>query len=334
MAGLTKLARASVNALTSYLGLTEDETLLVITDENKRDIGYALFEAGKKVARDSILLEMGSKKEKNEEPPEAVAEMMQKVDAVFCVTSKSLYKTSARREASKLGVRIAALHNVSPESFSRSMMGDHLLIKNITSYLIEKMKNIFNIRVITELGTDIVMPVKRRRIHTNTGILRTIGESGMLPSGEIKIAPIETKSNGIVVVDAALNGFGLLEDPISFTIKKGFAERITGKEEAKTLSKNLSTLGHDARAIGVFGFGLNNRAELSGDIHEDRTVLGTVHFGFGKSTPFGGKIDIDSYFEGVAKSPTVYFDDELIMEDGRFLEEFDTGHIQEEDNEE
>jgi aminopeptidase len=323
MAGLTKLAKASRNALANFLGLIEDETLMVLCDENKREIGFALYEAGKKLGNDAILVEMSTRKEKNEEPPDAIAEMMQKVDAVFCATTKSIYKTSARREASRVGVRIATLHNITPEAFARSMSANYKLIRNLTHYLIEKMKTIYNIKVITELGTDIVMPVKRRRIHTNTGILRTIGESGMLPSGEIKIAPIETKSNGVIVIDAALNGFGVVEEPITFTVRKGYAERINGKNEAKTLSKNLSTLGHDARALGVFGIGLNNKAELSGDIHEDRIVLGTVHFGFGKSTPFGGKIDIDSYVEGVVKKPTVYFDDELIMQDGVFIEDFD-----------
>ncbi len=325
MAGLTKMAKASRNALTSFLGLIEDETLMVLCDENKREIGLALFDAGKKMGNNAILVEMATRKEKNQEPPEAVADMMQKVDAVFCATTKSIYKTAARREASKVGVRIATLHNVTPETFARSMSASHKLIRSLTNFLIEKMKTIYNIRVITELGTDITMPVKRRRIHTNTGILRTIGESGMMPSGEVKIAPIETKSNGTIVVDAALNGFGIVADPISFTIKKGFAEKITGKNEAKSLSKNLSSLGHDARALGVFGIGLNNKAELSGDIHEDRIVLGTVHFGFGKSTPFGGKIDIDSYVEGVVRKPTVYFDDELIMHEGVFVEEFDAG---------
>ncbi len=322
MAGLTKLARAARSTLENFMGLQEDETLLVVADENRREIGMALYEAGKKIAAEAMYVEMQPREDDNEEPPEPIGDMMQKVDCVVCPTTKSIYKTYARREASKQGIRVGTIFNISKEAFERCMIADHTKIKAFSEVLIEKLKNVYTIRVIAEAGTDITMPVKRRRIHINTGLLRTIGESGNLPTGEIKMAPLETKSNGKIVIDGSMQGLGMLENPITFTIKKGYADRISGKSEAKDLSKSLSTIGRDARALGVIGIGLNDKAELQGEIEEDRIVLGTVHIGFGKNSKFGGKIVVDSYVEGVIKNPTLYFDDELIIEDGKVVIDF------------
>ncbi|TVQ18562.1 MAG: aminopeptidase, partial [Bacteroidetes bacterium] len=41
-----ELQEASIIALRDCMGLKEDETLLIVTDEVKREIGMALHEAG------------------------------------------------------------------------------------------------------------------------------------------------------------------------------------------------------------------------------------------------------------------------------------------------
>jgi len=65
---------AAYKALRDCMGLQPSETLLIVTDEVKREIGIALHEAGKSLCRESILVEIKSGEVHGQEPPESVAE--------------------------------------------------------------------------------------------------------------------------------------------------------------------------------------------------------------------------------------------------------------------
>jgi leucyl aminopeptidase (aminopeptidase T) len=172
--------------------------------------------------------------------------------------------------------------------------------------------------------------VRNRRPIASTGVLRKIGESGNLPSGEVYIAPWEGKSNGIVVFDGSIAGIGLLENPVSVEIKDGYIESITGKTEAKIFEEMLEKVGRDAFALAEFGIGTNYKAKLCGDILEDEKVLGTIHVAFGNNISMGGKISVQSHVDGLVKKPTVYFDDFKILDNGKLTIEVEEGEEKEE----
>ncbi|MGA2298381.1 MAG: aminopeptidase, partial [FCB group bacterium] len=205
-----KLNKASIIALKDYLGLSEDETLLVITDEEEKEIGMSLYEASKSLCAETIYLEMKSRSINGEEPPPPVANIMKEVDAVICPTSKSLTHTNARREASKLGVRVATMPGITIDTMVRCLTADHEKILSLTYSLAGKLKKTKLIRVTTKLGTDITFPIKGRMIISSTGVLRNIGDSGNLPSGEVYLAPLEDKTNGKIVIDGTMAGIGIL----------------------------------------------------------------------------------------------------------------------------
>jgi aminopeptidase len=54
-------------------------------------------------------------------------------------------------------------------------------------------------------------------------------------------------------------------------------------------------------------------------ILEDEKVMGTIHIAFGDNKSMGGSIGVPSHLDGLIKEPTVWFDDNKIMEDGRLL---------------
>jgi aminopeptidase len=319
MAGLTKFQKAAKIALKDYLGLSSDETLLVVCDENKRDIGIELYKAGQKICLESIYVEMAPRAIHGEEPPDAVAMMMLEVDAVICPTTKSLTHTNARRIASAKGVRVATMPNIMEDTMIRCLTADYEKIIDLTDKVTNKLKNISSVRITTKLGTDITISIKKRRIISSTGVLRNIGESGNVPSGEVYLAPWEKKSNGVVYFDGSMANIGLLESPIIVEFKDGAAVSITGGHEAKVLSKLLDEYEPDAKLIGEFGIGTNYKAELCGNILEDEKVLGTVHFAFGNNLSMGGKITVPVHLDGIVTKPTVYIDEELLMEYGKLL---------------
>ncbi len=310
---------AAEKALTDFLGLSPDESLLVVSDEEMRTIGMALFEAGKSLAMEAVYAEMSPRKIDGEEPPEPICDIMKQVDVVIAATAKSITHTDARREASKLGVRVATMPGISTSSMARCMTADYKEIIALTEKVYGSMKGTKVIHIITEAGTDITMPVKDRNIMKSTGVLRKIGESGNIPSGEVYVAPWEGKTNGKVVFDGSIAGIGLLKNPIEIEIKNGEVVKIDGKTEAKKLQKQFDEAGKDSMMVAEFGMGTNYKAKVAGDILEDEKTLGTIHIAFGNNLNMGGSIRAHSHFDCVVMKPTVYFDKKKIMEKGELL---------------
>mgnify|MGYP001015866213 CR=1 FL=1 len=119
-----ELKKASVIGLRDAMGLKPEETLLIVTDEIKREIGLALHEAGKELCKESMLIEIRSREINGQEPPAPVAAMMKMVDVVVCPTAKSLTHTDARREAVKVGVRVGTMPGITVDIMSRCLNAD------------------------------------------------------------------------------------------------------------------------------------------------------------------------------------------------------------------
>ncbi|MDQ1266672.1 MAG: Leucyl aminopeptidase [Bacteroidota bacterium] len=319
MSNDTKLKKAATIALKDYLGVEPEESLLVLADENMREIGMALYESGLKMANEVFYLEMKEREFNGQEPPEAVAKIMRELDVIVCPTSKSLTHTEARRRASDLNIRVGTMPGITIDTMLRCFSGDYKRMVELSNQIAELLADTTEIHLETDLGTEITLPVQNRKIIASTGILRKIGESGNMPSGEVYFAPVEGKSNGTVVFDGSFAQIGLLEYPIMVEVVDGYAKRISGKTEARLLSKLLNKVGEEARQVAEFGIGTNNKAQLCGNILEDEKVLGTVHIAFGNNISMGGKIDVPIHLDGIILNPTVFLDDEKIMEAGKLL---------------
>lgn len=302
------------------MGLQPHETLLVITDENKREIGMALHQAGLELGKESMLIEMKAREINGQEPPQAVAEMMKLVDVVICPTTKSLTHTDARRNAVKEGVRVGTMPNINVDTMARCLNADYDKIIGLTHYIAKKLEGVETIRVVTEKGTDITMPVKGRKILPSTGVLREKGQSGNLPSGEVYLAPWEDQTNGTIVIDGSMAGLGLIEQPITVIVEDGYAVEVSGGQQARQLKELFDKSGKEARAIAEFGIGTNYKAKLTGVILEDEKVFGTIHIAFGNNLTMGGRISVNSHMDGLVTEPDVYFDGELIMKKGKMVD--------------
>ncbi|MFA6542709.1 MAG: aminopeptidase [Bacteroidota bacterium] len=313
-----ELYSASQIAIRDCMGTRQNEKILVVTDEPLRTLGYALWKAAKDFGNDVVLTEILPRRSNGEEPPSEVAELMKKFDVVFCPTSKSLTHTDARRAASALGVRIATLPGVTEEIMVRCMNADYHAIARRTHALCALLEKTAAVRVTSPAGTDITMPVKGRTAHASSGLFHKKGESGNLPTGEAYLAPLEGVSNGVVVVDGSMASIGMVKTPIRIVVKEGYAAVIEGGEEAEMLKRLLEPHGKDAYTVAEFGIGTNDKAILTGKIIEDEKVMGTIHIAFGDNKSMGGSVRVASHLDGLVKSPTVWFDDTMVMNGGKF----------------
>jgi leucyl aminopeptidase (aminopeptidase T) len=315
----SELISASVIAIRDCLGTKPGESVLVVTDEPLRPIGYALREAARSLGHDVVVVEILPRKTNGEEPPAAIAELMTRMDVVLCPTSKSLTHTDARRAASAAGTRVATLPGVTEEIMVRCMNADYHQIADRTHRLCALMEQTKVIRVQAPGGTDIELPIAGRHAHASSGLFREKGQWGNLPTGEAYLAPLEGKSNGVVVVDGSMAGIGVASEPIRIAVESGYATAITGGREAERLIALLEPFGSDGRNVAEFGIGTNDRARLTGVILEDEKVMGTIHIAFGDNKSMGGSVGVASHLDGLVKQPTVWFDDRKIMDAGRLL---------------
>ena len=317
---LTKLDKASIIAIKDCMGAKKNESILVISDELKREIGLSLFENAKRLGCKALYVEMKSGKVNGEEPPKAIADLMQNFDIVLCPTAKSLTHTDARRAASKRGVRVATFPGITKEIMVRGMNANYKKIASLSIKLKGILEKGKNVRITTSIGTDISFSIKGRKSIASKGLYHKKGESGNLPTGETFLAPLEGTSNGVFVVDGSMAGLGLVKNSnLRIEVKKGYATKITGGILAKKLSRMLDAVGKDARNIAEFGIGTNDSAKISGIILEDEKVLGTVHIALGNNVSMGGRVNVPIHLDGVMKKPTVFLDNKILMKTGKLL---------------
>jgi leucyl aminopeptidase (aminopeptidase T) len=240
-------------------------------------------------------------------------------DVVLCPTTTSLTHTDARRAASAAGARVATLPGVTEEIMIRCMGADYHRIAARTERLCDLFETTGSVRVTTPAGTDVTLPIAGRTPHASSGLFRERGQWGNLPTGEAYLAPVEGASSGLVVVDGSMAGIGLVDEPIRITVVDGYATLVEGGESAARLRELFEPHGQDARNVAEFGIGTNDRAILTGVILEDEKVMGTVHVAFGDNKSMGGSVRVASHLDGLLTRPTVWFDGQKIMDDGRLL---------------
>ena len=317
---LTQLDKASIIAIRDCMGTQPNESVLIVTDEFKKKIGYSLFQNAKRLGYESLFIEMKSKEMHGQEPIHQVAELMKMFDVVLCPTAKSLTHTNARRNASALGARIATFPGITEEIMIRGLNADYHRIAALTIKLQEILNDVNIVRVTTPLGTDITMDITGRKALPSKGLFHKKGESGNLPTGEAYIAPLEGKSNGVFFVDGSMASLGVVKGkPIRIEVKDGFAVNISGGSQAKKLDETLNKFGNLSRNIAEFGIGTNHKAKLSGVLLEDEKVMGTIHIALGDNKSMGGDVDIPIHLDGVVKKPTVFFDGKMIMKNGKLF---------------
>jgi leucyl aminopeptidase (aminopeptidase T) len=297
----------------------KNETVLVVTDEPQRSVGMALWSEAKKVAKEAIIVEITPRATNGAEPPAPVAALMGMANVVLCPTSMSLTHTEARRKACEKGARIATLPGITEESMKRTLSADYDRIARLSKKIAKILTKGKSAHVTTAAGTDLVMDISTRKAHEDTGLTHKKGEYTNLPAGEAYLAPLEGKTEGMLVVDGSMAGIGLLPRPLIIEVSKGYAVKISGGPEATALKKLVKPFGKAGVNIAELGVGTNYKAKVNGLVLEDEKVLGTIHVALGDNKSMGGKVHVSSHLDGVVLSPTLTIDGKVLLDNGRLV---------------
>jgi leucyl aminopeptidase (aminopeptidase T) len=318
----------SKKVIEECMGVIPGEDVLIIADTKKQTIGEAIFDAAVTAKAEAMFILMLPRSRHGEEPPEGIAELMKHVDVIIAPTSTSLTHTQARREACKLGARVATMPDITEEMFATGgMTADFRAVQKRIEQAFEKIKDAKSARITTALGTDLSMDITPTRWVKDTGILSDRGEYGNLPAGELFLAPDEGTAKGTLVIDGAMAGVGPLVDPIKLEIKNGFVENINGSAGSGKLkavlegaAEKLKTAGSEPKLvynIAELGIGMNDKANVIGSPLEDEKVLGTVHVAVGDNSTFGGNVKAGVHLDGIIMNPTLMLGDVELIKDGK-----------------
>ncbi|MBU0615305.1 MAG: aminopeptidase [Nanoarchaeota archaeon] len=302
------------NVLINCMGLKKDEDLVIVYDKNKRLLAQSFLDPAKLISNNIHFIETPVQKNNGDEPPKEVADTLLKADVALIITTKSFSHTEARRAASKKGVRIATMPGLTASMALRTLSADYTKIKDRCDK-VAKLLKAKKLELITKKGT--LLTVYINRLFKDTGIYTEKGAFGNLPAGEVGFAPVEGKTEGVVVIDKSLAGIGRLKDPIKLIIKDGFVIDIQGKKEAEKLKKLLKSFNNKkVYNIAEFAIGLNPKAKISGITLEDEKVEGTAHIALGDNTSYvGGNTKAPTHLDGVISKPKIIINKKNIFTD-------------------
>ncbi len=313
------LSQAARVAVTQCLGARSGEKMLVITDEPLKDIGRALFDAGREAGCETILCEIIPRKNSGEPPPEPLPDFWKRFDLFLAPTSRSLTHTRARKEASEAGVRGATLPGITADTMARCLAADYDAIAERSVRLARILSEGKVAKVTSKAGTDITLSIAGREGIADTGLLTAKGAFGNLPAGEAFLAPVEGSAEGVIVVDGSIGDTGVLVEPITLVVQGGFVTEIRGGEKAERVRKLLEPYGRDAFSIAELGVGTNDRARLVGNVLEDEKVMGTVHIAVGASQGIGGTVQVPIHLDLVVLDASLTIGGTPVLDAGQYV---------------
>ncbi len=298
------------------------ERVLIVTDTMRdASVAEALMAAALAAGAEPVLTVMPTRRSSPQEPPDAVRAAMQAADIAFLYTTYSLTHSSARVAAQNAGARVLTMPGVTEDGFLRTLSVDMEALARLTNALSDRVSRAHTARVTTALGTDMRYELEHP-LAVFDGVVNKPGDLDAFPPGLFLSVPSAGSASGIAVVDGSITQIGRVASPVRMLFEAGQLAHIEGGSEATRLSNLLASLEDDgAYAFAAWGIGTNPGAALVGEdpSFEGERVYGWTHVSTGSSSTLpGGTVQAKIHLDGIISQPTIYLDEEMILEQGKF----------------
>ena len=150
------------------------------------------------------------------------------------------------------------------------------------------------------------------------GFFREPGQFAALPNSELNISPTEGSSEGVIVGDVRLMGYGTInEEPVTIEVKSGEVVNVSGGKAADYLKETLKAFkDRSAYNLAEFAVGLNPASRAYATNLEDLGKLGFGHHGIGSNYAIGGSIAAPCHIDIIYAEASLYIDGKLILDRG------------------
>lgn len=328
-----KLVRVAKSILKHNLDVGKNDDILIVCDEQRLKIADALATAADELnARASIFIITDnfrkSKTVRKALMSVGLMNMIEYMDVIILclanIVSELNFRRIFLRSIRRFPVRVANLPGITEETFE--IIGkvprfkDLEKIGNEVACLLANGKQV---RVTSPAGTDISFEVYGWTIppEISSGYLHQPSTWGNLPGAEVYVVPVAWSAQGKIVIDITMDPDYRLKEPLCFEVKDGRVDpdsvESADEKAKKLLNKVLKRRNGDA--ICEFGIGLNpNLRVATGITLIDEKMYGTAHFALGDNIEFGGNIRSSVHCDMVFSKPSIWIDNQLIMENGKF----------------
>lgn len=331
-----KAWEAAKNALENVLDAVSGESLVIVCDDEKRDIGQAFAQGGLRLGLWTRLLILNTGKEMRTEIPPQLLEVLtrQKPDIFINLMRGPREETPFRIKITKLETRdhrsrLGHCPGVSLDMLTDGALSltgrEHREMQLFAQKLLSMLEGADEIEVQSPSGTKLSLRVAERQFFTDTKLDWKTMKWMNLPTGEVLVAPVENSLSGRLVCDVAIGGIGLLKSPVEIIAKDGRAVKVSSGNQA-VLKAVKTSLGTDewSDIVGEFAFGINTKARLVQEFLEAEKILGTVHIALGDNLDYpAGKNPSRNHMDFLVSHPTVKISKETggsrtVLQDGRF----------------
>ena len=349
-----QLERSAKVAVRDVLKIKEGEKILIITnpDDESLPVSQALFNASLDAGGDPLIIIQKEKTQLDFAEKGVIGAIKTEPEVIISISRNKLGKdedaitSPYEHEGKKYNNTFHYLMHglkkcrsfwspgVTKDMFIRTIAVDYSKMKKRSLFLKELLDKAVRVKITAPSGTDIVIETEGREAMCDDGDFSSPGDGGNLPAGETFISPVVGKTEGVIVFDGSIStntGDLVINEPVKVRVREGFAEEISGGEEADILKDTIDKAeknaflfekegklpagegkryAKNARNIGELGIGLNPEALISGNMLEDEKAFKTCHFAIGSNYDEDAPALI--HLDGLIKEPTII----LVFKDG------------------
>ena len=327
---------AAKNALENVLEAVKGETILIVCDEEKAEVGEAFAKGALALGLDTKLAILEKTEEPRTEIPSKLQEnLTQKPDIYINLLRGNreetpfrikLIKTETQNPKARLGHCPGVTLDMLTEGALALSPEEHGDVQGRAETLFRALEDAETVEIRNPAGTNLTLSAKNRKFITDAKLDRQTNNWINLPTGEVYAAPVEDSLNGKLVCDMAIGGIGKLRKPVVVTAKNGRVETVFS-EDKEHLRRVKETFQTDewSDVVGEFAFGINPKARFVDEFLEAEKMLGTVHVAFGDNTDMpGGKNPSKNHMDMLISEPTVT----VTKENGEKVRILDRGSFQ------
>lgn len=327
---------AAKNALEIVLEADAGEKIVIVCDDEKKQIGKAFADGAIALGLWTRLIVLKTGKQARTDIPAQLMEVLtqQKPD-IYLNLMRDLNEETplririinkeTRDHKSRLGHCPGITLDMLTEGALALTPDEHKRMQSFANKLIQTLEGTVKLELRGQAGTRLVLSAKERSFITDTKLDWKTMKWMNLPTGEVYAAPVEASLTGRLVCDMAIGGIGPIKTPLEIIAKKGKAEKISCMDK-DVLRKVKETFATDdfSNVVGEFAFGINPRARFVEQFLEAEKMLGTTHIAFGFNTDMpGGKNPSKNHMDFLINKPSV----KVTKEDGETITVLDKGRF-------
>jgi leucyl aminopeptidase (aminopeptidase T) len=312
----------AMKAVKQCAAVKEGEHVVIACDTNKIRLAEAIAAAAYAVGGIPTITVFTPTGAHGAQVPKPVVGACAQSDVFFLPTTWSMTHTDARIEAIKNGARGTTMCEVTEDCLcTGGILADYEENDRVARKLGAIIAKGKKIRMTSSGGTDLGAEITGRPVQYETGLFREPGQFAALPNSELNISPIEGTTEGTIVGDVRLMGFGILQDePVTIEIKSGEVSGVTGGKAADYLNETLKAFDdRTAYNLAEFAVGLNPASRAYATNLEDLGKLGFGHHGIGSNYAIGGSIAAPCHIDVIYSQATLEIDSQVILDKGNIL---------------